>query len=109
MSSPYRMVAPYFQTIEYTRARRTGKRRITIAEWIESIETADFPRGWEMPVVSAVFPVGRFPQLYQEDEGGAVPVRHNGESGGWARSRYSIELKRAVWIGRGRRKTHPVL
>lgn len=102
-------IAPYFLTSEYTRARRTGQRHITIAEWIESIETADFSREWEVPVVSAVFPVGRYPQLYQEDEGGPVPVSPVWACGGWAQSRYSIELKRAVWIVRGRRKTHPAL
>lgn len=66
-------------------------------------------------IISVHFPVGRFPTLYQEDETTRSPfvrlapcnrtdymAQH--QPRGYAVSRFSLALKRAVWVSQGRRK-----
>lgn len=66
--------------------------------------------------ISLEFPLGRFPQLYQESETRRARERHpflygrpEVEPSYHYRSRYALPLKRAVWVVQGRQKPRVVV
>lgn len=66
------------------------------------------------PCISVHFPVGRYPQLYQESEDriekkgqrvwSDLVYEHGKLDYGRYRSIFAIPLKRGVWVDQGRRK-----